>query len=134
MQAFAQDTLKLVRVFAPAITHSTPHIYISCIPLAPPLSIIKQHYMPNLQHSLLMSSNVEYGWAALQQMYTEHTDRVTSAAFSPDGRHIASGSWDSIHIWDAETGLLAAGPFQGHTSNVTSVSFSPDGRCIGSGS
>ncbi|KAF7974220.1 hypothetical protein HWV62_13201 [Athelia sp. TMB] len=134
MQAFAQDTLKLVRVFAPAITHSTPHIYISCLPLAPPLSVIKQHYMRNLEHSLLISGNVEYGWAALQQVYAGHTDRVTSAAFSPDGRHVASGSWDSIHIWDAETVFLATEPIRGHTSNVTSVSISPDGRRIVSGS
>jgi hypothetical protein len=34
-----------------------------------------------------------------------HTKSVTSVAFSPDGRHALSGSWDStMRIWDIETG------------------------------
>ncbi|KAF7977773.1 hypothetical protein HWV62_2657 [Athelia sp. TMB] len=135
LQALANDALKFVRVFAPVIAHSTPHIYISCIPLSPPSSIIKQQYMPSLKNVLVISGNVDYGWAALQLVYTGHTTWVISVAFSPDGRHIASGSEDgTVHIWDAETSLLAAGPIRGHTGPVRSVSFSPDGHKVASGS
>ncbi|KAF7977771.1 hypothetical protein HWV62_2653 [Athelia sp. TMB] len=135
LQALAQDALKFIRVFAPVIAHSTPHIYISCIPLSPPSSIIKQRYMPSLKNTLVISGNVNYGWAALQLVYAGHTNAVLSAAFSPDGRHIASGSEDgTVHIWDAETALLVAGPIQGHIVNVNSVSFSPDGHKVASGS
>ncbi|KAL0955353.1 hypothetical protein HGRIS_001602 [Hohenbuehelia grisea] len=64
-----------------------------------------------------------------------HTDRVTSVAFSPDGRHIVSGSWDeTIRVWDASTGHAAMPPLEGHTSPVNSVAFSPDGSHIASGS
>ncbi|KZP15984.1 hypothetical protein FIBSPDRAFT_794902 [Athelia psychrophila] len=51
-----------------------------------------------------------------------------SVAFSPDGQCIVSGSDNTtIRIWDATTGALIAGPFEGHTSGVMSVVFSPDG-------
>ncbi|KAF7987125.1 hypothetical protein HWV62_333 [Athelia sp. TMB] len=135
LQALAQDALKFVRVFAPAIAYSTPHIYVSCVPFAPPLSVIKRQYIPSLERTLVISGDAQYGWPALQQVYKGHTSRVRSAAFSSDGRRIASGSDDgSIHIWDAETGLLAVGPIQGDVGWIFSVAFSPDGRTVASGS
>jgi WD40 repeat protein len=64
-----------------------------------------------------------------------HTDWVYSVAFSPDGKHVVSGSRDnSIRIWDAETQEVVGGPLLGHTDRVNSVAFSPDGRHIVSGS
>ena len=31
-----------------------------------------------------------------------HSDRITSVAFSPDGKTIVSGSWDTtLKVWDA---------------------------------
>jgi WD40 repeat protein len=34
-----------------------------------------------------------------------HSNKVTSVAYSPDGKHIVSGSFDStVKIWDAQSG------------------------------
>jgi WD40 repeat protein len=64
-----------------------------------------------------------------------HTGPVWSVAYSPDGRHIVSGSYDrTIRIWDAETGAAVGNPLEGHTLSVSSVAYSPDGRHIISGS
>ena len=63
-----------------------------------------------------------------------HTRGVISVAFSPDGNHIVSGSWDnSVQVWDAKTGEQLR-VLQVHTDGVTSVAFSPVGNQIVSGS
>jgi len=60
---------------------------------------------------------------------------VWSVAYSPDGRHIISGSDDNtIRIWDAKTGAAVGKPLEGHSRAVCSVAYSPDGQRIAPGS
>ncbi|MDJ0735432.1 MAG: trypsin-like peptidase domain-containing protein [Nostocaceae cyanobacterium] len=62
------------------------------------------------------------------------TTSFNSVAFSPDGRTLASGSWDnSIKIWDAATGKQLK-TLTGHSKSVSSIAFSPNGRTLASGS
>jgi WD40 repeat protein len=66
---------------------------------------------------------------------TGHTGAVNSAAFSPDGKYIVTGSSDeTVRLWDAATGKQIGKPLQGHTRFVFSVAFSPDGKRITSAS
>jgi WD40 repeat protein len=67
-----------------------------------------------------------------QRTFRGHTDAVTSVAFSPDGKRLASGSSDrTVKVWDAETSRELF-TLQGHSLTVTSVCFSPDGKRIAS--
>ena len=53
---------------------------------------------------------------------------------SPDGKQLASGSFDrTVRLWDVETGACVR-TLEGHDLTVWSVCFSPDGRMVASGS
>ncbi len=64
----------------------------------------------------------------------EHADSVPCVCYSPDGKTLASASWDkTVKLWDVQTGKVKA-TLKGHQHRVGCVSFSPDGKILASGS
>jgi hypothetical protein len=79
-----------------------------------------------------------YYWQALLRRghvtLKGHTLPVSSVAFSPNGKRLATASADkTVKVWDAETGQETL-TLKGHTNAVSSVAFSPDGKQIVSAS
>lgn len=63
-----------------------------------------------------------------------HTGIITTVAYSPDGRYIATGAEDSaVRIWDAATGECESCLVH-HEGQVLCVAFSPDGKYLASAS
>ena len=56
-------------------------------------------------------------------------------AFSPDGRWLATGSYDNTaRLWNVADPAAAPIVLQGHEQPVIAVAFSPDGRWLATGS
>jgi len=72
---------------------------------------------------------VETNWSAILQILEGHSSGVQAVAFSPNGKQLASGSFDkTVRVWDTATGatlqILKVGV------QIRTLSFSSDGSYI----
>src|SRR5260370_36037715 len=84
----------------------------------------------------LISSFVPLSGAKAQspRTFRGHSAWISSLAYSPDGKQLASGSADkTVKIWTIPSGEELA-TLRGHTDYVSSVAISPDGKLLATGS
>ncbi|KAB5589918.1 Vegetative incompatibility protein HET-E-1 [Ceratobasidium theobromae] len=132
-----QDAYNFVTAFANRpISLSTPHIYISALPLWPPDAPVSKHYTQHMRGLIQVKGDaVTRGKSALLAKWPVGSITL-SLAVSPDGSRIVASSYkhESFTILDAHNGKKILGPLEGHTSTVASVAYSPSGAYIVSGS
>jgi WD40 repeat protein/serine/threonine protein kinase len=61
------------------------------------------------------------------RIFHGNTERVSSVAFSPDGRTVLSGGGEAIRLWMVNTGKCLR-TFEPNRERVRSLAFSPDSR------
>ena len=113
-------------------------------------TLASESLLPDETIKLLnVNTNREYS------ISSEHPVRTKGLAFSPDGKILAGGSYQEIHLWSVETGshlltigsqkdsgvvqkfaskILNTSPHEGHTDWIRALTFSPNGRFLATGS
>ncbi|KAF9456289.1 hypothetical protein BDZ94DRAFT_1315293 [Collybia nuda] len=107
----------------------------------PQLSVATIGPIPDKKQIIFPLGNHIHLWADdgthLKYPISGHTEKVSSVAFSPDGKNILSGSHDgTIRMWNVHNGQAIGSPLIGHTGSgpILAVAFSPDSQYFVSGS
>ncbi|QRV96532.1 hypothetical protein RhiJN_24550 [Ceratobasidium sp. AG-Ba] len=130
----ANDAYRFVLTFYDPISTSTPHLYISALPMAPSNSLISKRTQSSFPNRFIASNVLGAEWTPCIRSISVGSV-VRSVAVSPDGEYIASGDDNgTIRVWDIKTGEAVLAPLRGHSGSVRCLVFSFDGHNIVSGS
>ena len=99
---FIRDGIKFVQNFAGIIDKSTPHVYLSALPFSPCKSMLAKCLATSFSGVAQVAVGQHDDWPRIQHALQGHTSSVLSVAFSPDGRHIMSGSCDETICHDRD--------------------------------
>jgi WD40 repeat protein len=58
---------------------------------------------------------------------------IAALAFTRDGKTLAAGTANAIHLWRVKDGT-ELNPVDGHQAEITAVAFAPDGKSVATGS
>jgi WD40 repeat protein len=105
------------------------------IGVTPPLTLA---YSPDGRQIAAAATGIIKVWdattAAELHSFAGTNHMVHCLAFHPDGRQLATASWDGlVTLWDINSGKKVR-TLRGHTDRAIGIAFTPDGRRLASSS
>ncbi|CAE6511856.1 unnamed protein product, partial [Rhizoctonia solani] len=130
LRIFLHDAIIFVtRFFTSPISLSTPHIYISALPVS--TGRVRKIYSSKFTGLMWHERPVQNIDLTLDP---NKDSALTSVALSPGGGYVAAGSNDgTVRLWDLEARKLLTASVVGRAESVLTVRFSPDGKHIATG-
>ena len=122
-----QDAERFILSNRAIIEEAPLQTYVSALVFSPTESLTRKRYSNQLPAWLVRQPTVQEHWGNSVQTLEGHESSVSAIAFSPDGKYLATGSYDrKLRLWDPATGALHS-TLQGHGGAVDGIAFSLKG-------
>ncbi|CAM1509539.1 Fc.00g032780.m01.CDS01 [Cosmosporella sp. VM-42] len=127
LKELVQDAHRFMLSYSSIVEKAPFQLYASALIFSPTCSKIRQQFRKEEPRWISLKPEMEKHRDNCLQNLEGHTRKIFSLNFSPDGKMLASASWDStIRIWDLNSGNYIRKLHFERSFTLVAAAFSPD--------